>query len=92
MGSLYLQNKWFANISDEDMDLEFLSENEMNEILLREAVGKICQLLKYWCNGKRWHSLVVLKRFDLNTEVFVPIIPVLGQSGERSHLQKEGNP
>lgn len=87
--SLYLQTRCFANISDEHMDLELLSQNE---ILLRKAVGKICQLLKIGFNGKRWHSLVVLKRFDLNTEVFLPIISILGQSGERSHLQKEGNP
>lgn len=34
----------------------------------------------------------MLKRFDLITEVFISIIPDLGQSGDRSHLQKEGNP
>lgn len=32
----------------------------------------------------------MLKGFDLNIEVFMPIIPVLGQSGDRSHLQEEG--
>lgn len=53
--SLYLQTKWFANISDEDMNLELQLGKE---ILLRKAVGKICQLLKYRCDGKRWQGLV----------------------------------
>lgn len=50
LGSISLSpNQEVANISDEDMSLEFQLGKE---ILLRKAVGKICQLLKYWCNGE----------------------------------------